>query len=69
MTCDVDYRGGKSFDFTGTWSFYPSRATVGVDVLDEAYMYFGWWSRQSVEDGSWSFRAFHGGEASDRGRY
>ena len=59
VTCDVDFRGGKSFDFSGTgstWSFYPRSATVGVDVLDEAYMYFGWWSRQSVADGSWSFR-------------
>ena len=61
-TCIVDYRGGTSFNFsgTGTWEFFPRRATEGVDVLDEIYMYFGWWSRQNVEDGSWSFRAFHG---------
>ena len=67
--CTVDFRGGKSYNFGGTgsaWSFGPSSATVGVDVLDEAYMYFGWWSRQSVENGSWSFRAFHGGKDSER---
>ena len=68
VTCDVDYRGGKSFNFDGAWSFAPSRGTVGVDVVDETYMYFGLWSRENLNPGQgdtvWSFRAFHGGNDS-----
>ena len=71
-TCDVDYRGGRSFDFVGAWSFAPSSGTVGVDVVDETYMYFGWWSRENLNPGQddtvWSFRAFHGGIGVDDGR-
>ena len=41
---------------------------MGVDVVDETYMYFGWWSRENLNPGQgetvWSFRAFHGGNDS-----
>ena len=66
-TCEVDYRGGTSYNFAGDgmWEFFPRSATVGVDVVDGIYMYFGYWSRQNLNpaqgETAWSFRAFHGG--------
>ena len=58
-TCSVQ-NSGSHFFFTGPWSFRPLRANSGVRVEDSAYMHFGWWSRQDITDGSWSFLTFHG---------
>ena len=62
-TCTVQNSGGH-FVFSEDWSFQPLRATVGVDIEDSVYMYFGWWSRQATADNAWSFAAFHGPAAS-----
>ena len=52
--------GGSHFVFAGPWTFRPSSGTSRVRVEDTVYMHFGWWSRQAISDGSWSFRTFHG---------
>ena len=59
QSCTVQNRG-SDLNFVGPWTFRPSSATQGVTVEDTVYMYFGWWSRQITEDGTWSFKALHG---------
>ena len=58
-SCTVQNRG-SDLNFVGPWSYRPSSGTVRVSVEDSTYMHFGWWSRQTISDGSWSFRTFHG---------
>ena len=55
---------GSEFIFSSLWTFSPSSGTTGVRVEDTVYIYFGWWSRQITEDGSWQFKAFFGPEES-----
>ena len=47
------------FLFTGAWFFTPSNG-ARVRVEDDQFMYFGWWARQTNEDGTWDFRTFYG---------
>ena len=58
-SCTVQKRGSDLY-FVGPWTFRPSSGTVRVRVDDSTYMHFGWWSRQDISDGSWSFQTFHG---------
>ena len=60
-TCTV-LNTGVAFTFggTGTWNFYPSSASVNVRVPDEFFMWFGWWSRQTLSTSDFAFAANHG---------
>ena len=59
-TCSVQ-NTGNTLVFVGPWTFRPSSASSRVRIADEAYMYFGWWSRHATETPAWSFHTFHGG--------
>ena len=59
-SCTVQNTGG-GFVFDGPWSFVPSSGTVGVRVQDSQYMWFGWWSRETLPGGAFSFDTDHGG--------
>lgn len=64
-TCSVQ-NTGNSLVFAGPWTFRPSSAGSRVRIADEAYMYFGWWSRHATATPAWSFHTFHEGhEAGD----
>ena len=64
-SCTVQNRGSNNLNFVGPWTFRPSSGTVRVRVDDSTYMHFGWWSRQDISDGSWSFSTFHGDDGDD----
>ena len=57
--CKVQ-KSGDHFNFVGTWSFRPSSGTTDVLIADTEFMYFGWWSRQTVVGETWTFQTFHG---------
>ena len=59
-TCSV-HNTGNNLVFVGSWTFRPSSASSRVRIADEAYMYFGWWSRHATATPAWSFYTFHGG--------
>lgn len=60
--CTVQNRGG-SFHFSTGWQFVPSSGTVKILVNDSEFMWFGWWSRYTIQGDSWAFEAKHGGNA------
>ena len=57
--CTVQ-NSGDHFVFLGPWTFRPSSGTTDVVIDDSEFMYFGWWSQQTIADESWAFRTFHG---------
>ena len=59
-TCSVQ-NTGNALVFVGPWTFRPSSAGSRVRIEDEAYMYFGWWSRHATATPAWSFHTFHDG--------
>ena len=59
VACTVQ-NSGDHFNFVGEWTFRPSNGTTDVLIDDSEFMYFGWWSRQTIADESWAFRTFHG---------
>ncbi len=58
--CTVQNRGGTPH-FAGPWRFLPTSATVSVQVPDGQYMWFGWWSRETLPGGAFAFNTDHGG--------
>ena len=60
-TCSVQ-NTGNHLVFQGPWTFRPSSASSRVRIEDEAYMYFGWWSRHATATPAWSFFTFHDGD-------
>ncbi|MYD95053.1 MAG: hypothetical protein F4Y02_15500 [Chloroflexi bacterium] len=64
-SCSVTNQNNH-FLFTGAWFFTPS-TSARVRVDDDQFMYFGWWARQTNNDGTWDFRTFYGpGTAGNR---
>ena len=60
--CTVHYTGAQyNLGGGGVWTFQTSKNSK-VKVPDSNFMYFGWWSRESIEDGTLSYSVF-----SDRG--
>ena len=60
--CSVHYTGAQyNLGGGGVWTFQTSKNSK-VKVPDSNFMYFGWWSRESIEDGTLSYSVF-----SDRG--
>ena len=55
---------GEKFLFRGDWLFQPSSRSQTVRVPDDHYMWFGWWSQQSISAPTTplEFRANYGGK-------
>lgn len=51
---------GAAFTFSTGWVFYPSSAATGVRVPDDFFMWFGWWSEQTLSNETFDFQANHG---------
>ena len=63
--CSVHYTGAQyNLGGDGVWTFQTSKNSK-VKVPDSNFMYFGWWSQESIEDGTLSYSVFsdHGSVA------
>ena len=59
--CEIQQTGPGNFRFVGTWKFFPSGPTAKVQVPDAEYMWFGWWTRETVATGTFQVFANYGG--------
>ena len=57
--CTVQYTGENYLLGGGTWTFRTSKNSK-VTVPDDQHMYFGWWRRQEISNGVFSYGAFSG---------
>ena len=61
IPCTVQYTGENYLLGAGDWTFRTSKNSK-VTVPDEQYMYFGWWRRQTIDDGTFAYGPFSGTE-------
>ena len=57
--CTVQYTGENYILAGGTWTFRALK-TRRVTVRDDQYMYFGWWRKEMISDGTFSYGRFRG---------
>ena len=60
VKCSVERLGDRYIVGNGTWTFYV-RDTATVSQDDQSWMYFGWWKRELLSDGSLLYASFSDG--------
>ena len=56
-SCSVQYTGASYIVGAGTWTFRTSKSAK-VGVPDASYMNFGWWRKQIIDSGAFSYGVF-----------